>query len=548
MDHLTQPTSQPTPPAGAGNGGPDLTGRTLGEFHVLRRLGEGGMGQVYLAEQVSLKRKVALKILRADLAANPTALQRFQQEAEAVARATHANIVQVYAIGACDGLHYMALEYVEGRNLRDYLARKGPPDVPLALSVMRQVAAALQRAGELGIIHRDIKPENILLTRKGEVKVADFGLSRCLAPDGQPLHLTQSGVTMGTPLYMSPEQVEGRAVDLRTDIYSFGVTCYHMLAGHPPFQGETAFAVAMHHVQTEPTPLEAVRPDLPAHLCAVVMKMMAKDPARRYQTAGELLLDLGRLRESLTGAAPAFSLGLSIEAPAVTPPTQPTLPGPEPVQRTRWLPWAMAGSMLLALAGGAALAWWQHASRNFLPPPGPPAAAEKDPDKIFSAQNREQRLLAEVEEHLYFKTEPVDKMRQALGAYLDLGLFYLEQWRLDDAERLFGRVGDPRHPPPYVFLGRLGQAMVLAFRDKPDESNRLFKELLVEKKPDAKKPAGQTEFVLLQRLNSQLRPMVARALDHNAANSPATFPRELESLRKPPPRLRPEKPLPKGEE
>src|SRR5262249_59660235 len=130
-----------------------------------------------------LRRKVALKLLRADVAANPTSLQRFRAEAEAVARASHANIVQVHAFGEADGQHYMALEYVEGRNLREYVARKGPPEVLLALSIMRQVAAALQRASELGIIHRDIKPENILLTRTGDVKVADLGLSAVLHPD-----------------------------------------------------------------------------------------------------------------------------------------------------------------------------------------------------------------------------------------------------------------------------------------------------------------------------------------------------------------------------
>ena len=265
MENVTQTPVVPANAESSGSpaNGLDLTGRVLGEFHVLRRLGQGGMGQVYLAEQASLKRKVALKILRSDLAANPTSLQRFKSEAEAIARATHANIVQVYTINDADGLHYMALEYVEGRNLGEYLARKGLPDLLLALSIMRQVASALQRASELGIIHRDIKPENILLTRKGEVKVADFGLSRCLAGDQQPLRLTQSGVTMGTPLYMSPEQVEGRPLDSRADIYSFGVTCYHMFAGHPPFRGETAIEVALKHVNAEPEPLPALRPDLP---------------------------------------------------------------------------------------------------------------------------------------------------------------------------------------------------------------------------------------------------------------------------------------------
>src|SRR6516225_4843514 len=254
----------------------DWTGQVLGEFRILHRLGQGGMGQVYLAEQTSLKRKVALKILRPEFAGDPASLQRFKQEALSVAQATHANIVQVYAIGEADGIAYMALEYVEGRNLQEYLLKKGPPDLLLALSIMRQVASALQRAAELGIVHRDIKPENILLTKKGEVKVADFGLSRCLAGDGPALNLTQSGVTMGTPLYMSPEQVEGKPLDPRSDIYSFGVTCYHMLAGHPPFRGETAFEVALQHVRHEPPPLAKVRPDLPEPLCAIVHKMMAK--------------------------------------------------------------------------------------------------------------------------------------------------------------------------------------------------------------------------------------------------------------------------------
>ena len=209
------------------------------------------MGQVYLAEQLSLQRRVALKILKPELAADPTALARFKREAQAVALVSHANIVQVYQIDSADGIHFMALEYVEGRNLHDFVARKGPPDARLALSIMRQVASALQRAGELGIVHRDIKPENILLTRKGEAKVADFGLSLAQAAGQPPVHLTQSGTTMGTPLYMSPEQVEGKPLDPRSDIYSFGVTCYHLLAGQPPFRGETAFEVALQHVRSD---------------------------------------------------------------------------------------------------------------------------------------------------------------------------------------------------------------------------------------------------------------------------------------------------------
>ena len=211
----------PGPSGSLSTNSSDLTGQTVDDFKVLRRLGQGGMGQVYLAEQVSLRRKVALKVLKPELAANEISLKRFESEALNVAQATHANIVQVYAVSLGKGLRYMALEYVEGLNLREYLAKKGPPTVPLALSIMRQVAAALVEASEHSIVHRDIKPENILLTRKGQVKVADFGLARCFAPAQQGVNLTQSGVTMGTPLYMSPEQVQGRSTDSRTDIYSF---------------------------------------------------------------------------------------------------------------------------------------------------------------------------------------------------------------------------------------------------------------------------------------------------------------------------------------
>src|SRR6266851_8956357 len=357
MGKSTSSLSTSSGNAGLASGNADLTGQTLGDFKVLRRLGQGGMGQVYLAEQISLKRNVALKILKPDLAANEISLERFKREAQHVARATHANIVQVYAIDKWEGLHYMALEYVDGLNLREYLTKKGPPQIPLALSIMRQVAAALTEAAEHSIVHRDIKPENILLTRKGQVKVADFGLARCFGADQQAVNLTQSGVTMGTPLYMSPEQVQGHATDSRTDIYSFGVTCYHMMAGEPPFRGETPFEVALKHVQSQPKPMAEARPDLPAELSAVVHKMMAKLPADRYQTARELLLDVIRLRNTLTAALKGKSGSISLLATGVEPLVAleaETLLAPKP---RRWLPWAAATSIFLALLGGAAFGW-----------------------------------------------------------------------------------------------------------------------------------------------------------------------------------------------
>ena len=273
----------------------DLTGRQLGDYRLLRRLGRGAMAEVYLAEQASLNRQVAVKVLKRELANDQTYIQRFQREARAAAALVHANIVQIHEVGCIDGVYFIAQEYVQGLNVRQWVARNGALDLRMALVIMRQVAAALAKAAEQGIVHRDIKPENIMLTRSGEVKVADFGLAR-LPGGGDSVDLTQAGMTLGTPLYMSPEQVEGNPLDPRSDVYSFGVTCYHMLCGSPPFDGETALSVAVQHLKKLPEPLENLRPDLPPALCRMVHKMLAKAPENRHQSARELLRELRQLQ------------------------------------------------------------------------------------------------------------------------------------------------------------------------------------------------------------------------------------------------------------
>jgi eukaryotic-like serine/threonine-protein kinase len=272
----------------------DLSGRQIGDYRLLRRLGRGAMAEVYLAEQISLRRQVAFKILKRELAKDATYVRRFHMEAQAAAALVHAHIVQIHEVGCVEGVHYIAQEYVAGQNLRELLLRRGPPDVKLVVSIMRQTAAALAKAADQGIVHRDIKPENIMLTKAGEVKVADFGLAR-ISGEGDSLNLTQTGMTMGTPLYMSPEQVEGKPLDPRSDIYSFGVTCYQMLAGEPPFRGETALSVALQHVKAQPERLENRRADAPPGLCRIVHKMLVKDPKERYPDARELLRDLRAL-------------------------------------------------------------------------------------------------------------------------------------------------------------------------------------------------------------------------------------------------------------
>ncbi|MFO1022167.1 MAG: serine/threonine-protein kinase [Planctomycetales bacterium] len=290
-------SSPSTPiPSDSKEGIPAKAATVLGDFRLLRRLGRGGMSEVYLAEQTSLKRQVAVKVLRKELLKDPMALKRFRTEATAVAGLSHPNIVQVYIVGEHGELHYMVQEYVPGQNLREYLVRKGPPDLLLAIHIMRQICLALQAAEQAGIVHRDIKPENILLTRKAEVKVADFGLAKMLQPQ-KDVRLTQAGITMGTPLFMSPEQIRGADLDHRSDLYSFGVTCFQMLAGEPPFDGNDPMAIAMAHLNDVPPKLSDFRPDLPPLLTKMVDKLLEKNPNDRYSSATNILKDLKRLSE-----------------------------------------------------------------------------------------------------------------------------------------------------------------------------------------------------------------------------------------------------------
>ena len=270
-------------------------GQMFGEFKLIRRLGKGGMAEVWLAEQSRPKRNVAVKFMHSELMNNPTFVKRFEREADAAAGLTHANIVQVYSTGTFNDQHYIVQEFVEGQTLRDYLqkltAQGKRISVAAALQVMRQTAAALEAAAEKGIVHRDIKPENIMLTEKGIVKVADFGLAQ-IDQGGENLHLTKADTTMGTPLYMSPEQIRAEKLDQRSDLYSFGVTAYHMLSGQPPFKGDTAMAVAVQHLNSAPPTLLERRNDLPKPLCDLVHKLLRKKPEERYQSFTEVLEDI----------------------------------------------------------------------------------------------------------------------------------------------------------------------------------------------------------------------------------------------------------------
>lgn len=296
----------------------DLTGQRLNDYQLLRQLGRGAMAAVYLAEQQSLARRVAVKVLSVELSRDPEAVERFQHEARAAASLVHPGIVQVYEVGTAgvDGSerHYLAQEYVAGGSVGRLVERSKTLPPGKVLEVLWQVGAALDAAADRGLVHRDIKPDNLMLDRSGAIKVADFGLARLTESNGP--RMTQAGVAMGTPLYMSPEQIEGGDVDSRSDLYSLGVTAYQLLSGDPPFTGDTPLSVAVQHLNKAPTPVGERCPNSPPALAAVVDRLIAKAPDERFASPAEMLerlAEVARVGEAegwVTGPAQA-ALGLS---------------------------------------------------------------------------------------------------------------------------------------------------------------------------------------------------------------------------------------------
>jgi len=286
-----------------------MIGQQIGPYKVIKMIGRGGMGEVYLAQDGRLGRKVALKLLPAQFTALGERVRRFEQEARSASRLNHPNIITVHDIGEIEGRRYLVTEYVEGQTLRQRMESAPQQSVKLseALEVATQVAAALAAAHEAGIAHRDIKPENIMLRPDGLVKVLDFGLAKLTEPSAPAIGTeasaigrasTESGVVMGTPRYMSPEQARGQRVDARTDIWSLGVLLYEMVSGRPPFAGTTADVLSM-ILHREPPSLLLYSSDMPAELERIVEKALTKEREERYQLAKDLGLDLKRLKRRL---------------------------------------------------------------------------------------------------------------------------------------------------------------------------------------------------------------------------------------------------------
>ena len=282
----------PTPPQVPGE-------RYIGKYRVKGEIGRGGMGAVYLAEQPGLGREVAIKELIQS--ADPTSLKRFLQEAQVMARTSHPNLVQVHDMELQGNTNYLVLEFVKGRSLRDWI-NASPIQPPQVFAVMHGVLQALDYAHRHAIVHRDVKPENVLISDEGIVKVADFGIARLTDDSGVGGTATKTGTTVGTPLYMSPEQVSSSKVDGRSDLYSAGIMLYELVAGQPPFTATEAdgpFTLMAKHVQAPPKPPSVFRPGLNPELEQVILKSLAKRPDDRYQTGQEFDREISRVADQM---------------------------------------------------------------------------------------------------------------------------------------------------------------------------------------------------------------------------------------------------------
>ena len=322
-----------------------MTGQVFGDrYQVGDTLGFGGMSEVHRGRDLRLGRDVAIKVLRADLARDPSFQARFRREAQNAASLNHPAIVAVYDTGETQGetgpVPYIVMEYVDGETLRDLLRREGPLQPKRAMEIVADICAALDFSHRHGIVHRDIKPANVMLTRGGAVKVMDFGIARAVA-DGQAT-MTATAAVIGTAQYLSPEQARGEAVDARSDVYATGCVLYELLTGSPPFTGDSPVAVAYQHVREEPKAPSSVKPGLPQEMDAIVLKALNKNPLNRYQTAAEMRADLVRALSGQMVQAPKVMTaeertqiigGMPSQAPPAGPPI---LAPPRPAMRDDW--------------------------------------------------------------------------------------------------------------------------------------------------------------------------------------------------------------------
>ena len=348
----------------------DLVGQVVADrYHVVKKLGEGGMGQVYLAEHVKMGRRSAIKVMNPSMVHDPDAVARFNREASNASRITHPNVCAIYDFGETpDGLIYLAMEFIEGEPLTDLLEREGALPVGRATGIFLQTAEALQAAHDLGIVHRDLKPDNIMLSRRkgggDTVKVVDFGIAKAVGGDEAGQKVTKTGLVVGTPEFMSPEQLSGDTLDGRSDLYSLALVFYRMLCGKLPFEATTVQETMIKRLTDEPTKLAAARPDLsfPAGLQPVLDTALARTPMERYQSVAKFAADVGAITgRPVTSAVPQTDARTQILDPTAGGATQ-------RISAKRPLVPAAIGLVVLLAGGGAWVALSGGKNANGSPP------------------------------------------------------------------------------------------------------------------------------------------------------------------------------------
>src|SRR5579864_2711367 len=356
-----------------------MNNQTIMHYRITGRIGSGGMGVVYEAEDLNLGRRVALKFLPPEMLQDQTALDRFLLEARAASALNHPNICTIYAVEKAEGQTFIAMELLEGQSLDQKIAARPLPLAAL-LDMAIQLADALDAAHAKGIIHRDIKPANIFVTQRGQVKVLDFGLAKLARPEMQmetigatqdspnPMQLTSPGATVGTISYMSPEQARGEQLDRRTDLFSLGTVFYQMATGKLPFEGATSAVVFHAILQLDPQPISHLNPSLPPRLQEIIDKLLEKDVDLRYQSAADLRGDLKRLkRDTESGRrAPGSGAGVMGSAPpqssAAQPPSAGTVRhvGPVDSNSRRWILRGVIALLVITGVGDRIRAYFRH--------------------------------------------------------------------------------------------------------------------------------------------------------------------------------------------